>query len=1129
MRDSSRFLLLVPSAKLIWAYDNESKMSFVDAFQQDDYIASHVVLVPGDFRSSDKSRLMGTFNSRQIILNKNFIQTHQGFKNAFHSQIVAEYIIRPSAPFLPDDAQFLCCEISYPLTGTPVYHDLIERPGIEIRKSLFQGKILDVPESIGLDLEKIKADVHRLRDFKLLPVIYGQELSRLDMEFAVLVNTFYCDDITTKEDLTKRHNDTIDVAISKFQALGSATINKIATETGLSGTDLANMIGLHIENQLHSTLWEKTLELCLESDTKTQDNCWKVKDISIEQVGIPVKNTETLFDLDELVSEAVKLFSSISTVSGVQSKTKVLLMVMQILSGGTPKPDPLENEALQRVSKCSVHYNSELRKDPHYVGLQSNISADVLISLMLLVVIRSNIICVSSTLYYIQAFSFEDVNLGQLGYALSTLEAVLYHLDENATKMIVLSQANSRLWSTLKLRNDFEVVIKELLTDNPDGVSVLRNRTPSGLTLLMHSVQEQDLGMFRHLLALEAFDDKFILADRDSFGSTLFINALDGEQKEILEILLEKLRSLDSETQRKYFSRLNNWKRSVGHYIFHAHWLLPSLGRYINWEQRDHAGQTPLFSVCRCYDHPNYSILLRDSFASWEENFKARHSNTKRQSLAYHIDPKDNSLLHVLKDTDAIKQLLKHDLDVNWPNEHGYTPLMFYSKFSRVESIKILLNDERLDSHLQGENGVNAIEVARDLDTIIYLESECCFFFLVLFVANCLGVYLSDEKTQKADRTTGIVRTSLSQGSLLFVICTGDPRNPGTITSVRRSIEDFRFLEKWLFYENPHSWVPSLYRLFNPKFLRGKIIYQLFHEIQIKLNTFLKVLTLHPTFANHELLWEFLLVQDITRDNIIDRCRRKLESQRESQLESAILYNPGDLDLIEVFFNHARQEIGSLSKASHMLHQGMMRMASKVEDYNTAYRILSELFAKMDLVRGDMKYERLEQKVFVLASLLPEYIYSEFSVSLQSVSGTIDTVLGTIQRPLALIKLLRERDRDLVTAKETLEKLSNKNAWPMGMFEEKRAKDMQFLHDRIYICQNEITRLNSDVKCHHITLASEIGSVYATHENVMMQMIKSFSSKLIMSQKVSLERLERIRSNLKNNSLNTTENEKPAF
>lgn len=723
IRESNRYLLIVPSAKLSWAYDSDLGMPFAQAFENDSYIASHVVLIPSDFKSSDKSRTMLTYSGRHIYLNRNFVQTHSGFKTQFQSPIMAEYMIRPSAYFLPADTQFLCCEVEYPLTGTPVFLDLIDRPDVDPKHSLFDGKILSPPESLGFELEKVKSDVNRLRSFKLLPRLYEQELSKLTKEFASLISNFYCEHVTTKDGLVELYNETVDAAISKFREIGSANINKIANETELSGTDLANMIGLHIESQLHQVLWEKTLDLCQEDDTRTLDLCWKVKDISIEQVGIPMSDIGTLFDLDELVFEAVKLFSSISIVPGVQSKTKVLLMVMQILSGGTPKPDMKESEALQRVSKCSVHYNAELKGDDNYTQLQKNISADVLLSLMLLVVIRSNTPCISATLFYIQNFSFDDVNLGQLGYALSTLEAVIYHLEENNTKMMSLSRSNSLLWSTVKNGTTKEAKDAiEGLQDDPDCISIVRSRSPSGVTILMHSVQEKKLDLLSYCLSMDCFDDKYILSDRDSVGSNLFVNALDTENKAVIEILLEKFQQQDKSIQQHYFSRLNNWKRSLGHYIFHAHWLLPQLGQFIDWEQKDNAGQSPLFAVCRCYDHPSYTELLDESLSSWEINHKK--TSNKPLSLAYHIDPKDNSLLHVLKDKKIIQRLLKYDVDVNWPNEHGYTPLMFYSKFSKVGPIKVLLSDARLDLNLQGENGMNAIEVARDISNLNFLDSK---------------------------------------------------------------------------------------------------------------------------------------------------------------------------------------------------------------------------------------------------------------------------------------------------------------------------------------------------------------------------------------------------------------------
>lgn len=723
LRDSSRFLLIVPPAKLIWAYEADTKQPFADAFLTDEFIASHVVFIPSDYRSSDKSKLMSTYNAKKIILARGFVQTHSGFKSSYHSDIVAEYIIRPGAPFLADDAEFLCCEVTYPLMGTPVFYDLLDQSTDSTKQILFDGNILDTPVPLGLDVATLKDNVNKLRDFKLLPVIYGQELSRLDYEFTLLVNQFNCDHVSTKEHLLRLYNDTIDTAIAKFQALGSNTINRIASETMLSGLDLANMIGMHIESQLHSLLWEKTLELCQEEDTRRLDNCWKVKDISIEQVGIPLTSISTLFDLDELVLEAVKLFSAIGSVSGVRAKTKVLLTVMQILSGGTPEADPSAGEALQRVSKCSVHFNAELQNDPTYSVLKSNISADVLLSLMLLVVIRSDILCVASVFWYIQNFSFDDVNLGQLGYALSTLEAVLYHLDEKNTNMVSLSEANGRLWSKVKAGADLKEYISGLSNDGSDLGTLLRSKSPQGSTLPMHYLQTKNYDTLEYLLGLDAYNDNFIIADRDSVGSTLLITALETENKNLIDLVYSCIKDLDPSLKRRYIIRLNNWKRSAGHYIFNAHWLLPSIGEYINWEQRDHANQTPLFIVCRCYDHSEYQELVSNAFKSWEHNFRSMHKR-RPLSLAYHIDPKDNSLLHVLKDVSGLKQLLKYDVDINWPNEQGYTPLMFHSKFSRAETVQVLLEDKRIDVHFQSEMGVGSIEVARDAETIKLLERK---------------------------------------------------------------------------------------------------------------------------------------------------------------------------------------------------------------------------------------------------------------------------------------------------------------------------------------------------------------------------------------------------------------------
>lgn len=1057
-RDTTRFLLLVPPPELLWAWDSDTKQPFTEALCTDEYVCSHALFIPGDFRSSEKARVMNTYNNKKVFFGRQFAQIGQR-----KCIIGKEYVVK-----WKEGMTLLCCDLSWPMVGTPVFHDLQTGDSEDTTMSISDLSLMNPPEFIGVDLAKIKKDIHKLRDFKLLPVVYGSELSRLDYEFTILINQFYCDSARTKDDLIRIYNSVIDTATAKFQDLGQTIVNKIASETDLTGDELASMIGQHIENQIHKQLWDKTTELCADEDAITGEHCWRLKDISIEQVGLPVKSMQALFDLDELVEEAVKLFSSIGSVPGIQNKTKVLLTVMQLLSGGVPTHEPNECEALQRVSKCSVHYNAELNNDPNYSNLKNNISADVLLSLMLLVVIRSNIICIRSTLFYIQNFSFEDVNLGQLGYALSTLEAVLFHLSDPNNNMIELSQHNKDLWSNVKLKSTSEM--KLYIDELPDKAIINTRSANFGMTLLMHYLMEKDNEMFDFLIS--KYSIELILADRDSLGSTLFVNALDTENTHCIETLFEILISFPKDKQHKYLNRVNNLRRSAAHYIYNAFELLSSIGEQFQWDIHDHSGQTPLFAVCRCYDHPQYQSMVTSAFRCAVSNV----------NVGDQLDGKDNSLLHVVKHPAAIKQLLEmKDIDVNWPNDAGFSPLMYHSKFSHVESVLALLEDNRVE--LLGLPG--ALEVARDLDTIKALE-------------------FSTAAATK--QKTGIVRTTFQNGVLQFVIRTND-------VAVRRTVDDFRFLEEWLAYENPYSWVPTLSKLFNPKYFRGQIVYQLFKEIQIHLDTFLNVLVSHPTYKSHELVWEFLLVQDISRDSVIERCRRKLENVREERLDlNAPVYSQPELDAVKVFFEHALAEISKLSHATHEVYEASLKQTRTLQDYDRAITMLLDTAIALPGVPTTLM--PAQQKAVRLGLAQPVIHHELLGCSLSALCYTIDGLVATIQRPLTTLAQLAELQTQLSNSRVALEKLTGKpglQIWPNGYFADKKRRDAQDVRDKLYITQNEIGRLNSDVRYMHSTLASELGSVYGVQEGLMRGVIQSFAERMVKVEKGSLERLQRLK------------------
>lgn len=767
----SRNVIVTPPSNLIWAIDSDTNIPFSEMIlNNEDFISSHILIIPEDSKSTDRSRRMATFNNKAVFIYKNYIQTNAGFKAHFNSKILNEYIITPFSPYLPEDSQFLVYDVSYPLVGRPTFPNLNQLPltqsqsgtnplGIPYPSSshtptnlhFFEEKsqqqkldsnLLDSPEYFGVDLEKIKSEMKVKEDYKLLPVVYTKEIAKADMELLHIINTFSADSAKTKDDLIGLYNDTIDQAISSFSAIGPTTINKIMNETGLSTQDLGKMVGEHVESQIHQQLWEKTLQFHQKEDADISDLCWGMKYIGVEQLGIPVDDMTTLFDLDDLVAQAVKLFSSLTTVIGAKDKSKILLSVIQILSNGTP--DAADKEALQRATKCSVHYNLELNSDSTYSKLKNVISADVLVSLMILVVVRSDMVNINSLLFYIRNFSFNDVEMGHLGYALSTLEAVAYHISNNHHKMTVLSKLNKRFWECLSSIDDTHSFIEDLKKSQPQSwKSIVRSRSPSGVTALVSAIQDvAKLGiatepdLLNYLFNLtdseenEVFDVNFVIADRDNGGFSLFLLALDTEDQDFIFSVLSKIDPLNDEQMAKYFLRVNNWKRSVGHYIYHAHWLISEIGPLIDWEVKDLAGQTPLFALFRCYDHQNYGELVELSFKAWATKFQKENPG-KSLNLMIHRDPKDNTLLHIVKEKKAIEMLLKFDADVNWPNDLGFTPLMVFSKFSRLEAIKTILTDPLVDIYLQGEGGTNALEVAKEADTIKYLEST--FTFMVNF------------------------------------------------------------------------------------------------------------------------------------------------------------------------------------------------------------------------------------------------------------------------------------------------------------------------------------------------------------------------------------------------------------
>ena len=82
--------------------------------------------------------------------------------------------------------------------------------------------------------------------------------------------------------------------------------------------------------------------------------------------------------------------------------------------------------------------------------------------------------------------------------------------------------------------------------------------------------------------------------------------------------------------------------------------------------------------------------------------------------LDEHVDSKGNTLLHVASDPIILRILLRCDAEVNAVNERGFTPLMVSSKYGRVDSVRTLFGDARVDLLAKELRGLTAVELAKD-------------------------------------------------------------------------------------------------------------------------------------------------------------------------------------------------------------------------------------------------------------------------------------------------------------------------------------------------------------------------------------------------------------------------------
>ena len=1011
------------------------------------------------------------------------------------------------------------------------------------------------------------------------------------------IEDFYAED---DEDVMRGALETaVTAAIDLFQMVDKQQLSLLGATTDLTGPVVERLIERYVTEQVHDTiLYPRLCAMKRPEDMELESKIRQMEFVDISQVGILIQGGQKgKHELTLRLGRAVEEFRKLGVAGSPQQMMDILLMTLKTVTQLTDVPaevvpgEPLSSEKVSPVL---------------------TINADTLVSLLLIVVIRAQVRYLGARLLYMRHFIFiDDVESGEMGYALSTFEAVLSYLSRDSGGLRKASRRNNKLWQATKKgeikemmkimepdreQSDEEGGVQEAMADEvieegvpwsavnghsrrssrsstksgrfsqastlnhvfpfqiqnydeeerlpplrrPKSVTMdtrsmsssseisFRSRATTidsmssgiegdtsiirlsqtedsfGESLPMMAIQNERPEALRYLLSLRAyFPLEVILEDTNNEGTTLLSAAVQLGHTELIDIILDFIYRAESEAiVVEYLAKQDIRGRSVAHYLFNAPTLIPRVGRLLPWRQKDRNGQTPLFALCRSYDHGNYRAMVEAALVAAGDS----QGDNEPLHLDDHVDAKGNTLLHIVNDAQVALRILRHcDADVNATNDKKFTPLMVASKYGRLEMVRALFGDPRVDLFAKELRGLTAVELAKDDDVRNRIDD------LILFSG------------QPADdgRITAVVRSFfVEDATIRLVVKSGAPSNNQsfTVTTCRRSLTDFEHLAQLLALENPASWLPTISGMHSPFQLPSKPSRAVLRDIQIRLDGFLKVLLAHSTFSTHEMLWEFFLVPDIQAEQMEARSKLKAQARIETVRDE---YEPiSELRDVEQFVNHARDQVRgvnmSIKRVARTANLVKISYTGKFPSLNSqhtlliladlynAYTLATRVISTLECLPGT-HISALQAYVQILAPASFS-AYGVFHSTCLNILSTVIAMLLALSRPTSLILSINASRKAI---ERSYNSLSRSTRWPLGLLDETRQRLNEEKEEKVKRAKEESEELGRELRYTQQVVAGELAGWQDLHEKMGRKAIRDLARSMLIRERTTLEGMRR--------------------
>lgn len=231
-------------------------------------------------------------------------------------------------------------------------------------------------------------------------------------------------------------------AVDLFQSVDKQQLSFLGATTELTGPIVERLIEKYVTEQLHDTvLFPFLCNSRALDDLELDSNIHHMENIDLSQVGIAIEDgMEGKKHLTNRLTRGTEQFRKLGVAGSPQQMLDILLATQKAITANEPSTNSKEH--------CENQDDETISEKPKFM---MTINADTLVSLLLVVVVRSQVRHLQARLTYIRNFIFiEDVESGEMGYALSTFEAVLSYLATDSGGLRKASRQNSRLWSAIK-------------------------------------------------------------------------------------------------------------------------------------------------------------------------------------------------------------------------------------------------------------------------------------------------------------------------------------------------------------------------------------------------------------------------------------------------------------------------------------------------------------------------------------------------------------------------------------------------------------------------------------------------------------------------------------------------------